>query len=556
LENSLVAFVRAAWPIIDSAPYEHNWHIDAVCEHLQAVAEGRIRKLVINIPPRHSKTLIVSVLFPCWVWARQADVHMPLSGPQVKFLCMSYSEQVTYDAAILARRLVESDWYQARWGKRVSITSDQSAKNKFDTKAGGTRISSSISGTVLGRGGDIRIIDDPIKADEGESEVIREGVISAYEATLRSRVTDPRTTATILIMQRVHQRDLSGYITENEPDFVHLCLPEEYDPRRHCETELGWEDPRTEAGELLWPARFDAEYLAPFRRNAYIWSGQYQQLPSPAGGSIFKTSDWMLYPPEGETFDSRGLPIDPVTGLRKWLEFPQMDYVVASVDTALGEKEANDWTAMTVWGVFKTQTSIGAAAQWSNAHRGMGQAAEGDMIKVVLLWAWQARLPFNELMEKIILTARGKEKRKRPNGESYDAVLGWKADALLIENKANGLSVIQEVVRLCRAEEFAVYAFDPRRNGGGDITARAHAVSHLWPAKMIFAPDRDWASLVIDEMAMFPKAAHDDLTSSSIQAIKYMRDRGMLQLRDEREAELDRLGDYKQARPAQLPYAV
>jgi len=338
---------------------------------------------------------------------------------------------------------------------------------------------------------------------------------------------------------------------------VHLCLPEEYDPRRHCSTVLGWEDPRTEQGQLLWPDRFDREYLAPFRRNAYIWSGQYQQLPTPLGGSIFKTSDWQLYPPEGETFDDRGLPIDPRTGERKWLEFPPMDYVVVSVDTALGTKEENDWTACTVWGVFHTVfTGPNDGSPWPRGHRGRGQGADGDMIKVALLWAWQDRLPFHELMERIILTARGKEKRRRANGETYEAVLGFRADALLIENKAQGLSVIQEVTRLCRAEEFSVYAFDPRKNGGGDILARAHAVSHLWPARIIFAPDRDWASLVIDEMAMFPKAAHDDLTSCSIQAIKFMRDRGMLQLRDEREAELDRLGDYKAARQPQLPYQI
>ena len=533
LERSLIRFVEAAWHVIDAAPYEGNWHIEAICEHLEAVADGRIRKLLINIAPRHSKTLIVSVLFQCWIWTKQASPEFPLWGPQVKFLCVSYGDQVVFDAAILARRLIESEWYQVRWGKRVTITQDQSAKNKFDTTAGGTRISSPMGGAVLGRGGDIRIVDDPIKADEGDSEVVREGVNNSYEATLRSRVTDPRTTATILIMQRLNERDLAGYVLSEEKDWVHLCLPEEYDPRRHCSTILGWEDPRTEPGELLWPERFSSEYLAPFRRNSYVWSGQYQQSPAPAGGGIFKTDWWQLWPPEGETFDPAGLPIDPVTGERKWLSFPAMDYVVVSVDTALTIKEESDWSAATCWGVYRN---------------------EHDLIKVCLLWAWQARLPFHELVEKIILTCRGKEKRKRRNGEEYEALLGWKADTLVIEAKANGWSVIQEIVRLCRREEFGVIPWDPKKQGGGDILARAHAVSHIWEAKMVFAPDREWANMVISEMAALPKAAHDDVSSSAIQGIKYLRDRGLLSMRDEREEELDRVMSHKAARPVQLPY--
>jgi predicted phage terminase large subunit-like protein len=535
LEASFSEFCAAAWRVIDASTYESNWHIEAICQHLEAVADGRIRKLLINIAPRHSKTLIVSVLFQCWIWAQTPEADRPLCGPQVKFLCVSYGDAVVYDAAVQARRLIESDWYQERWGKRVKIASDQSAKNKFDTTAGGSRISSPMGGAVLGRGGDIRIIDDPIKADEGESEAIREGVIASYEATLRSRVTDPRTTATILIMQRLHERDLAGHILATEKDWVHLCLPEEYDPRRHCSTMLGWNDPRTEQGELLWPERFSLDYLEPFKRNPFIWSGQYQQAPAPPGGGIFKTDWWQLWPPEGETFDERGNPIDPATGERKWLEFPPMDYVVVSVDTALTTKEENDWSACTVWGVFTN---------------------ERNLIKVVLLWAWQDRLAFHELVEKIILTCRGKEKRTRRDGTEYEAILGFKADSLLIEAKANGWSVIQEIARLCKGEEFGVYPWDPKKHGGGDIIARAHAVSHLFAAKIVYAPDRDWATNLIDEMAMLPKAAHDDLSSSAIQALKFLRDQGLLSTRDERQAQLDRLADYKAARPVMRPYDV
>jgi hypothetical protein len=167
LEESLSKFFREAWPHFDPAPYTHGWHIDAIAEHLEAVTRGQIRKLLINVPPRHTKTLLVSVAWPAWIWARH--VTGPLSGPQVKFLCLSYGDQLALDNATVMRRLLDSEWYRGYWGDWVKVASDQDAKNKFDTTAGGSRISSSFGGSVLGRGGDIRIIDDPHKVGQGRN---------------------------------------------------------------------------------------------------------------------------------------------------------------------------------------------------------------------------------------------------------------------------------------------------------------------------------------------------------------------------------------------------
>lgn len=171
LQASFIDFFAAAWPEIDPAPLQLSWHHEAIAEHLEAIAYGHIRKLLVNVPPRHSKTLIVSVAYPAWLWCQEPDPDYPLLGPQAKFLCLSYSDQLAMDNATLARRLINSDWYRKRWGNRVLIAGDQDAKNKFDTAAGGTRISASFGGSVLGRGGDIKIIDDPHKVDEANQRL-------------------------------------------------------------------------------------------------------------------------------------------------------------------------------------------------------------------------------------------------------------------------------------------------------------------------------------------------------------------------------------------------
>lgn len=284
LEASLIRFLAAAWPEIDPAPFIPNWHFDAVCEHLEAVMKGQIRKLLINEPPRHGKSLTVSVAFPSWVWAQAGPTERlerglplvsPIAGTQASFLCLSYSGDLAFDHALLMKRLILSDWYQKRWGRRVQIRDDKTATGKFDTTAGGTRISSSFGGTVTGRGGDYKIIDDPHKVKEAESELIREQAIKDYDQTLKNRVTDPRHSVEIIVMQRTHEKDLAGHVLTEDPDFVHLMLPAEFEPDRHCMTYVDgqpfWADQRKEKGELLWPEVWGAQQLKPFKREQYSW---------------------------------------------------------------------------------------------------------------------------------------------------------------------------------------------------------------------------------------------------------------------------------------------
>lgn len=497
LEASLIEFYRAAWPVFDPAPYVHGWHLEAIADHLEAVSYGQIRRLLVNIPPRHSKTLLTSVAWPAWLWAKERDERFPLVGPQAKFLCLSYASPLALDSALSMRRLVESDWYQERWGYRFQLTSDQEAKSKFDTTAGGTRISSGFDGTLTGRGGDAKIIDDPHKADEAESDVARESVIRKYDGTLKSRVTDPRHTAEAIIMQRLHERDLSGHVlAEKDPELVHLVLPAEYEAGRKCYTVIGWEDPRTIEGEALWGVRFGPKELAPYKRNAYEWAGQWQQRPEVRGGAIIKREYWQLWsPPDGK--------------------YPKLDYVLASADTAYTEKEENDPTGFVVIGTWRDKDGYP---------------------KIILLNAWRKRLEIH-----------GKDTERKPNESEADwikrtrerwGLCEWIAysckrfnvDRLIIEGKASGLSVAQEIRRLYSHEGWGVLTVTPE----GDKVARTYAVQSLFADGLIYAPDREWAQMVIDEMAAFPKGTYKDLTDAMSQALKHLRTVGLAVRREER----------------------
>lgn len=526
LENSFIKFFAAAWPEIDPAPLQLNWHHEAIAEHLEAVAHGQIRKLLINVPPRHTKTLLASVAFPAWIWCRNPDEDYPLIGPQAKFLCLSYSDQLAMDNATLARRLINSEWYQKRWGHRVKIAADQDAKNKFDTVAGGSRISASFGGTVTGRGGDFKIIDDPHKVDEAESETVREGVLKTYEGTLKNRLTDPRTNTEIVIMQRLHEEDLTGHILETDDEFVHLNLPAEYDSGRHCVTVIDWEDPRKEDGELLWPQRFGPDELAPYKRNPYEWAGQWQQSPVARGGNIFKRAWWQIWEPEDG-------------------KYPPFDYVVASLDSAFTAKEENDPSALTVWGIWHPKKTLQLFT---------GRMEEiGMSPRVMLMDAWRKHLELHgvhveytedeerELLsgdeDKIKFAKRHYEEHAKPQWGLVEWVAytcrRWKVDALLIEAKASGLDVAHEMRRLYADEAWSVHELIPV----GDKVARSHAVVPVFTRGLVYAPDREWAEMVISEMESFPKGRYDDLTDSATQALKHLRESAIIQHPEEQQRE-------------------
>jgi hypothetical protein len=169
-EESLIEFLRQAWPCFDPAPLVINWHMEVVAEHLEAVSRGEIKRLLINIPPRTGKTSLCAIAWPVWTWTQKPDPEYPLLGPGVRFLCASYGATKAQQDGVTARRLIASPWFQQRWGDRVVISKDRDNQEQYDTTAGGSRISTGIPES-LGKGGMIRMIDDPHKTQEAESEL-------------------------------------------------------------------------------------------------------------------------------------------------------------------------------------------------------------------------------------------------------------------------------------------------------------------------------------------------------------------------------------------------
>ena len=278
---SLREFVWYSWHVVEpSTPLIWNWHIDAICEHLEAVTAGQIQNLLINIPPGHMKSLIVSVFWPAWEW---------IENPALRSLFSSYGMQLALRDSVRCRDLVTSDWYQVRFSPAWRVRHDLSSKTHFENDQTGWRYSLSVGGPGTGFRGNKIIADDPLNAKETYSKIARDECVFWWDKVMSSRLNDMRSGAKVIIMQRLHEEDLSGHVL-NLGGYDHLCLPSEFDSQRRVYTSIGWTDPRTEDKELLFPELFTAEVLAEAKKNLgpIDYAGQHGQLPAPMEGAMFQ----------------------------------------------------------------------------------------------------------------------------------------------------------------------------------------------------------------------------------------------------------------------------
>jgi len=507
-ENSLYEFLRRAWQWVDPSPFADGWPIEAVAEHLEAVCDGDIKRLIVNIPPRFGKSTICSTAFPAWIWAQR--FKSPTSGPGVQFLTASYAAQLSVRDSVKCRRLIDSPWYQELWGDRFKLSSDQNVKSRFDNDKGGTRLSTSVGSALTGEGMSIGIIDDPNGAQDATSEAVIESTIEWFDHAMSTRLSDPKTGAFIIIQQRLAENDLTGHILEKQVgDWTHLCLPMKYEPDRSFTTVIGWKDPRTNEGELLWPERFGEPEVKALEKALGPWAaaGQLQQRPEPKGGGVIKREWWQTWPSDN---------------------YPPVEYIIASLDTAYTTKTENDYSALTIWGIFSGANTT-PATKYVNRESGLIDQSEQTILfdkaleqrfqikvggdentipKVMCMMAWAERLELHDLIKKVSETCKT-----------------YKVDKLIIENKGSGISVAQEVRRLYSHETFAVQLVDPK---GQDKLARLHSVAHLFAEGMIYAPDRDWADKLITQVGQFPRGKHDDLVDTVSMAIRHLRDAGLL----------------------------
>jgi len=288
LSEDLHLFIEAAFPILEPhTPFIPGPHLQAISEHLQAVTNGTIRNLLINIPPRHMKSLAVSVFWPVWEW---------ITRPQTRWLYSSYALSLAIRDSVRCRRLIESDWFQSRWAANFTLTPDQNTKHRFDNDKSGSRLSVSVGGAATGEGGDRVVVDDPHSVTERESDASRTAVLDWWDQTMSTRLNDPKTGARVIVMQRVHEADLSAHVLA-QGGYHHLCLPAEFEPSRRCTISVtNYQDKRTQEGDLLWPARFGPAEIADFKRRLGPsgYAGQFQQRPVPASGSRFQ-KEWFRY---------------------------------------------------------------------------------------------------------------------------------------------------------------------------------------------------------------------------------------------------------------------
>lgn len=455
LRRSLKRFVCWAWPILlPGVPFVDGAHLDVLVAELEKVARREERALLFNVPPRHTKSTIVNVLFPAWRWA---------SNPEHRFLFASYNLSLAVRDNVARRRLIEHPAYQQRW-PRVVLVRDVNQKMRFENTLGGTMLVTSVGGGTTGEGGDTRILDDPNSADDATSEVRRETATDWLDQVWASRQNDPATSCEIVIQQRIHEDDITGHLLR-KGGFRHVCLPAEYDPGHKHVSDV---DPRSEPGALLWPDRFGPAELAKKKveLGSYAYAGQYQQLPAPAEGGIWKRDWWQRY---------TVLPCDDSQRGR-----PKPDAVIGSWDMTFKAKKDSDYVVGQVW------------------HR---YGAD-----LYLVEQTRARLEFTEARDAVIAQAARAVERGQP------------LRVILIEDTANGPAILQ-TLRSVVSGIVGVTPVDSKE-------ARAHAVSAMIEAGQVHVPDpalHPWVGDFVDECASFPNGSHDDQVDAASQALERLR---------------------------------
>lgn len=279
--ETFAGFVQEAWHVLEpSTELKWGWHMQAMCDHLEAITRGALEpRLIINVSPGSSKSLLVSVLWQAWEWG-------PCAMPGKRFLSASYELSVATRDTRKTRELLQSEWYQALW----PIEFKRAAETSFENVHRGTREGVPF-GSIMGKRGDRLTIDDPHSLDGAESEVEREKAVRRFIEGGQNRLNDQQTSAIVIVMQRLHEADLTGALLARELGYVHLMIPMEFEIERRCFTPI-WMDPRTFDGELMDPVRMPPKAVDLLKKdNDYMFAGQYQQRPAPREGGMFKVDN-------------------------------------------------------------------------------------------------------------------------------------------------------------------------------------------------------------------------------------------------------------------------
>jgi predicted phage terminase large subunit-like protein len=426
-----------------------NWHLDVIAAKLTEVREGKIRRLIINLPPRHLKSLMASIAFPAWCLGLD---------PTAQILCVSYAQDLADKLARDCRGIMMSPWYRQLF--RTRLAPHRQAVQEFITTGQGYRLATSTGGVLTGRGADIIIIDDPLKPEEALSDAQRKAANEWYDHTLYSRLNDKRRGAIVIVMQRLHEDDLVGHVLAQEPwEVVRFPAIAEADEVHEVETIVGSRCFTRRVGEALHPDREPLDTLDRLRRTIgeYNFAGQYQQSPAPLGGGLVK-AEWFKRYRHSELPD-------------------RFDRIVQSWDTANKATELSDFSVCTTWGVKGKE--------------------------LFLLAVFRQKLEYPAL--------------KRAVREQLGL---FKATVVLIEDKASGTQLIQELINEgCHP----VTGYQPTT----EKIMRLHAQTALIENGFVRIPeDAPWLAEYLHELTVFPKGKHDDQADSTAQFLDWYKKPG------------------------------
>jgi predicted phage terminase large subunit-like protein len=451
--TSLRAFVAWAWPILEpQTRFLGSWHIDLLCEYLEAVTSGQILRLVINVPPRYMKSLLVSILWPCWEWQQR---------PGTRYVFSSYAETLARAHSVARRRLIRSRRYQ-RFAPNLQLTRDQQEKLEYHNSLGGVMVATSTGGSITGKGGNRIVIDDPHNPTQAESEALRQQAIDFFRHTLATRLDDPKHDAIVVVMQRLHTRDLTAVCLEE--GYEHVCLPALATRPSTISFPRSGRQIMREPETPLWPERQGLAELESQRRTvgSYAFAGQYQQNPVPQDAELFRREWWHYY-------EQPPLRLDDIT--QSW-------------DLSFKDGDSNDYVVGLVFGRV------------------------GELVYV--LDRYKAKAPFTTTCHAIKAMVA-----KYPTTRS-----------VLVEDAANGPAVVDALKTVIRGilavtphggKWSRASAVQPW------IEARQVLLPNPRFADGHLNAQRAWVEDFVDQCASFPKGEHDDDVDALTQALVYFQ---------------------------------
>ena len=455
-QGDFITFVKSQWP-----DFVEGRHHKIIGEKFNDIAQGKLKRLIVCLPPRHTKSEFASTFFPAWMMGLRSNL---------KIIQTTHTAELAVRFGRRVRNIIDSDEYQEVFPE-LKLQADNKSAGRWTTNGGGESFYAGVGGAITGRGADLLIIDDPVSEQDALSPTAMDSVYEWYTSGPRQRLQPGG--IIVIVMTRWSTKDLVGKVLKKQGD-------------EHADQWEVVEFPAImpESEEPLWPEFWKKEELLSVKASLPItkWNSQWMQNPTAEEGSIVKREWWQKWQNES---------------------VPHYSYVIQSYDTAFSKKETADYSAITTWAVFEPE--------------------EGNSEQIILLDAKRVRLDFPEL--------------KKMAWEEYKY---WEPDCILIEAKASGTPLTQELRRM----GIPVTAYTPSR--GQDKIARMNSVAPIFESGMVWAPDTAFSEEVVEEMASFSYGDNDDYCDSATMALMRFRQGGFLSLNDDYPDEIKPLQKQRQ----------